>query len=60
VTSRGRTIPLPLAEALRDQFPKDGLILNAPLEIKPDKERLRMMLRDVKAGATGSVNLPTK
>jgi VWFA-related protein len=60
VTSIGRTVPLKLTSAQHDQLLKDGLVLNAPIDINPKSERVRVILRNVKTGTIGTVTIPLK
>jgi VWFA-related protein len=60
VANIGRQMPINLSGAEREQLLKDGLVLNAPIEIKPTAERIRVILRDIRTGAVGSVTLPIK
>lgn len=60
LTSIGRTVPIRLTSEQREQLLKDGLVLNAPLDIQGQCERLRFILRDVNTGAIGTLTVPLK
>lgn len=60
VSSIGRLVPLNFTAAQRQQFLSDGLVLNAPLEIQPKCAQVRIIIRDAKSGAIGSVTAPVK
>lgn len=58
VSSIDRRIPLKLTAADREQLLQHGFVLNAPVEIKGNCDRMRVVLRDVKSGAIGTVTIP--
>jgi VWFA-related protein len=58
VGSAGRKIPLKLTAADRAQLLRDGLVLNLPIALKGDCDRLRVVLRDARSGAVGTVTVP--
>lgn len=58
VGSIGRMVPLNLSAAQREQLLKQGLVLNAPLDIDAATVQIRIILRDTKTGAIGSVTIP--
>ncbi len=60
VGSTGRTVPIRLTSAQHDQLLKDGLVLNAPIDISPQSERIRIILRNAKTGTIGTVTIPLK
>ncbi len=60
LTSAGRTVPIRLTSSQHDQLLKDGLVLNAPIDINPRSERIRVVLRNVKTGTIGTVTIPLK
>ena len=55
VGSIGRLVPIRLNAAERERLLSDGLVLNAPLEIQPKCEQVRIIIRDAKSGAIGTV-----
>jgi VWFA-related protein len=58
VTSVVRPIPLKFTAAQREQLLKDGLVLNIPFDINAKSDRLRIILRDARSGALGSLTIP--
>ncbi len=58
VTSIGRQVPIRLSADQRRQLLEQGLVLNAPVEIKPECTKLRVVIRDAKSGAVGTVTIP--
>lgn len=60
VSSASRKVPLKLTAADRQQLLQDGLVLNVPVTLKGDCDRLRVALRDLKTGAIGTVTVPTR
>jgi hypothetical protein len=55
--SNGRQVPLTLSAADREQLLQHGFVLNAPIQLKESCDRLRIVLRDMKTGAIGSVTV---
>ena len=60
VGSIGRLVPIRLNAAERERLLSDGLVLNAPLEIQPKCAQVRIIIRDAKSGAIGTVTAPLK
>lgn len=56
--NNSRRIPLTLTAADREQLLQYGFVLNAPIQLKENWDRLRIVLRDMKSGAVGSVTVP--
>jgi len=57
-SSIGRRIPLKLTVADREQLLQHGFVLNAPVKIKGNCHHMRIVLRDLKSGAIGTVTIP--
>lgn len=58
VKSSGRQVNLTLTAADREQMLQHGFVLNVPVQLKETCDHLRVILRDVKTGALGSVTVP--
>jgi VWFA-related protein len=56
--SSGRQVTLNLTAADREQLLRHGFVLNAPIQVKENCDHIRIILRDVKTGAIGSVTIP--
>lgn len=62
-SSAGRTsrrVPLRLTAADIDQLKQYGLVLNINIDLKNACDRLRVILRDTKTGAIGTVTIPIR
>jgi len=57
VKNNGRQVPLTLTAADREQLLQHGFVMNVPIQLKENCERLRIVLRDRKTGAIGSVSV---
>lgn len=60
VSSIGRLVPMKFDAAQHEQFLRDGLVLNAPLQIHRDCEQIRIIIRDARSGAIGTLTAPLK
>jgi VWFA-related protein len=60
VATTGRTVPLRLTATQHEQLLKDGLVLNAPVRINAKSEKIRVIIRDTKSGAVGTLTVPLK
>jgi hypothetical protein len=58
VTSTGSMVQQKFTAAQREQLLKDGLVLNVPIDIDAKSDRLRIVLRDERSGAVGSLTIP--
>ena len=60
VKSFGGVIDFSMSDARRERFAADGLTLNRPVTIRSDARELRILVRDVASGATGSLIMPLR
>jgi hypothetical protein len=49
------TLPFSLSDEMRDRLLKEGLRLTRTVQLNPDAHQLRVVVRDVATGTTGSV-----
>ncbi len=56
--NNGRQVPLTLTAADREKLLAHGFVLRAPIQLNENWHRLRIVLRDSKSGAVGSVTIP--
>ncbi len=58
VTNTGRSIPLNLTAPQHGQLLKDGLVLNVAVNISVKSEKVRIIIRDARSGAIGTLTIP--
>ncbi len=58
VNRTSRQVPLRLTAADHEQLMQYGLVLNINIDLKKNCDHLRVILRDVKTGAIGTVTIP--
>jgi VWFA-related protein len=58
VNRASRQVPLRLTAADLDQLKQFGLVLNINIDLRKNCDRVRVILRDTKTGAIGTVTIP--